>query len=153
MNQQAAIKERLYVIRPEDCANGWRISKMAIDGLKQVAKEGRDSGKPVSVTIGEWEPPRTDPQRKTFWQWHGEVAAELTIRSGMRWTKDDVHEVVFLEKFMPRRELVDPQTGELKSRPLRTSEATKGQISEAMNGYLAWIYEQGIEVTVPVETW
>jgi hypothetical protein len=100
---------------------------------------------------------RTDPQRRTFWNWHGEVASELTLRTRQRWTKDDVHEVIFLPRFMPGIDFIGPE-GEQMSRPMRTSDKIKPEgderthrqiISDAMNAYLAWIYEMGIEVTVP----
>lgn len=144
---------RIYIIPVNDFANDWTVAKLAWAGIKQVLAWAKDAQKQVSITIEEWEPKRTDQQRKTFWQWHGEAAAELSIRTKMRWTKDDVHEFVFLEKFMPRKEVIDLETGEVKSRPLRTSEATKHQISEAMTKYLAWAYENQIEVTVPEESW
>jgi hypothetical protein len=129
------------------------MAKLAIAGIKQVLTIGRDAGEAVSLTIAKWEPKRSDPQRKTLWMWHGEVAAELSIRGGMRWSKNDVHEIVFIEKFMPHKELIDPQTGEIKSRPLRTSEAKKSEISEAMGKYVAWAYENGIEITIPEDPW
>lgn len=149
------MSERRYIIRPEDADQGWRIAKLAADGLRQAAREARDTGKPVEALFRPWSPPRTDPQRNTMWKWHGEVASELTVRTGKRWTKEDVHEVIFIPRFMPQHEaLIDPTTGEVVTRNKRTSEATKAEISEAMTAYLAWIYEMGIEATVPLEgTW
>ena len=149
------MSEQRYVIRPEDQHQGWRVARLAADGLRQAAREARDREHPMEVLIRPWQPPRTDPQRKTLWMWHGEVAAELSIRTGCRWRKDDVHEVVFIPRHMPPAdtELVDPETGEILSRRKRTSEATKPEISDAMTDYLRWIYEMGIEVTVPEEGW
>lgn len=149
------MSERRYVIRPEDAQKGWRIAKLAADGLRQAANEVKRDGKPKEVLIRDWEPSRTDPQRCTLWMWHGEVASELSVRTGKRWSKDDVHEVIFIPRFMPAHEaeLVDPETGEVTTRRKRTSEATKGEISEAMTAYLAWIYDMGMSVTVPVGEW
>lgn len=140
--------------------------KLAWAGIKAIVSAAQTDGVAISITVEAWEPGRSDPQRKTFWMWHGQVAAELSIRTGMRWTKDDVHEVVFLEKFMPRREVTDPETGEVKSRPIRTSETDSGVydengkkkpmkevISESMTKYVAWCYENQIEVTIPEEGW
>lgn len=152
----SAIQQRRYVIRQEDERQGWRIAKMAADGLRAACKALKDGANPVEVVIREFEPPRTDPQRKTMWMWHGEVASELSLRTGRRWSKDDVHEVVFIPRFMPLHdeEFVDPETGEvLPPRRKRTTEAKKPEISEAMTAYLAWIYSMGIEVTVPENGW
>jgi hypothetical protein len=144
-----------YVIRSDDQRQGWRMSRMAADGLRNAVMGARDTGRPIEVRIQPFSPPRTDPQRKTLWMWHGEVGSELSIRTQARWTKDDVHEVVFIPRFMPAadRELIDPETGEVISRRKRTTEATKPEITEAMDAYLAWIYGMGIEVTVPEAGW
>ena len=152
---------RRYIIRPEDASQDWRIAKLALDGLRQAAKEARRDGNPKEIVIRDWQPPRTDPQRKTLWMWHGEVASELTLRTGRRWSKEDVHEAVFLPRWMPTRELADPKTGEVITRPMRTSDrppegderSTKQIVSDAMTAYLAWAYEMGIEVTVPEAGW
>ena len=110
----------------------------------------------IDVVIREHQKQRTDPQRRTLWMWHGQVASELTVRTGKRWTKDDVHELIFLARWMPYVELPMPD-GKTVRRPMRTSEkAPEGQdddprsiISNAMTQYIAWICEMGIEVTVP----
>ncbi len=149
--------ERRYVIRPEDADQDWRIAKMAVEGLRIAAREVRANRQPCEVVIREWKPQRTDPQRNTMWMWHTEVASELSIRTKYRWTKEAVHEVIFLPRYMPQIEYADPETGEVLTRPMRTSEkppegderSTKEIVTEAMNGYLAWIYEMGISVTVP----
>ncbi len=148
--------QRAYVIRPEDRRQNWRMAKLAAEGLRNVVNSLTDESAPVEVVIREWSPPRTDPQRKTMWLWHGEVASELSLRTGKRWTKDDVHEVVFIARFMPlhEEELIDFETGAvLPPRRKRTSEATKKENSDAMTAYLAWIYEMGISVTVPEGGW
>lgn len=152
----SAAQERRYVLWPDDAERGWRIGKLAADGLRQAAREMQKDGKPREVVIRQFEPPRTDPQRKTLWMWCGEVASELSIRTGKRWHKNDVYELLVIERFMPLHdaEVVDLETGEVRHRRKRTSEATRAEISEAMERFLAWIYEQGIEVTCPEErTW
>ena len=112
----------------------------------------------VDIRVGPAKKERTDPQRRTLWMWHGEVASELTLRTGKRWTKDDVHELIFLERFMPAFELPLPG-GEVKRRPMRTSDKKAPEhceetdprkiITNGMDQYLAWVTEMGIEVTVP----
>jgi hypothetical protein len=145
------MEPRLFVLRPEDTER--RAAKMAVQALKNAVKEPN----PVEVVIQDWKPPRTDPQRRTLWMWHGQVASELTIRTGKRWDKDSVHEIIFLARWMPQIEYTIPDTGEVIRRPMRTSDkppegeerSTKEIISDAMNEYLAWIYGMGIEVLVP----
>lgn len=155
------VPQRSFVIRPEDERQGWRIAKMAVTGLRAAVGALKQGANPVEVVIREWKPERTDPQRKTMWMWHGQVASELSIRTGTRWHKDDVHEYIFLPRWMPVIERMDPETGEILHRPMRTSDkppegedrSTKQIISEAMTAYLAWIYEMGIEVNVPESGW
>lgn len=114
-------------------------------------------GEQVEVMVGPVRRERTDPQRRTLWMWHGQVASELTLRTGHRWTKDDVHELIFLARFMPVFELRLPD-GEVVYRAMRTSDRVtpdgadpdpRRVISEAMDQYLAWISEMAIDVTVP----
>lgn len=151
---------RRYIIRPTDAHQGWRIAKLALEGLRAAAKEARRDDRAKEIVIRDFKPPRTDPQRRTLWLWHGEVASELTLRTGRRWSKEDVHEAIFLPRFMPQKELVTPE-GEIIYRSMRTSDkppedderATKQIVSDAMTQYLAWVYEMAIEVTVPEEPW
>ncbi len=155
------MSEQRFVIQPTDAERGYRVSKAANDYLRSMVRKARDEGEAQEVLFREFQRERTDEQRRTFWMWHAQVASELSIRTGRRWTKEDVHEVVFLPRFMPTRELVDPETGEILHRPLRTSDKApegesrdiKGIISDAMTDYLRWITEMGIEVTVPEEGW
>lgn len=151
-----------YTISPGDASRDWRVTRAALRHVKQAAAHARDSGVSMQVRIGEKPKERTDPQRCTMWLWHGQVASELTLRTGRAWTKDDVHEVIFLERFMPHYELIDPETGEVKSRPMRTSDKRSPEgddrsprevITDAMDEYLAWIISMGIEVTVPEGGW
>ncbi|WP_018935672.1 MULTISPECIES: hypothetical protein [unclassified Thioalkalivibrio] len=144
-----------FLLPAGDAERGYPRAQMAVDALREAAKRTKADGRPQEVIIREWQPPRTDPQRKTLWMWHGEVAAELSIRTSRRWAKEDVHEVIFIPRFMPPQgtELVDPETGEILSRNKRTSEATKPEITEAMERYMAWCYQMEIEITVPEEGW
>lgn len=143
-----------FIVPVGDDARGYARAKMAVQGLRDAARRAAQ-GTPQEVIIRDWQPPRTDPQRRTLWMWHGEVAADLSIRTDRRWTKDDVHEALFIPRFMPphESELVDPDTGEIISRPKRTTEARKDEITDAMEQYMAWCYQQGIEITVPEEGW
>ena len=154
--------EQTYTISPGDASRDWRVTRAVLRHVKQVAAQARDAGESFQVRVGPRPKERTDPQRATMWMWHGQVASELTLRTGHAWTKDDVHEVIFLERFMPRYELIDPETGEVKSRPMRTSDkrtpegddrTARQAITDAMDEYLAWITDMGIEVTVPEAGW
>ena len=144
-----------FLIPVDDAQRGYPRAQMAVQGLREAARRSKADGRPQEVIIRDWQPPRTDPQRMTMWMWHGEVAAELSIRTGRRWTKEDVHEVLFIPRFMPPHdtELMNPETGELISRRKRTGEARKDEITGAMEQYMAWCYQQGIEITVPETGW
>ena len=87
--------------------------------------------------------------------WHGEVAADLSVRKQARWGKNDVHEAIFIKRFMPLwdRTLVNPETDTVIRRRKRTTEANQAEITEAMDAYLVWIYHMGIEVTIPEAGW
>ena len=144
-----------YIIQPHDQQQGWRMSRMAVDGLRNAAIKARDSGQPMEVYIQPFTPARSDPQRKTLWMWHGEVAADLSVRKQVRWTKVDVHELIFTSQFMPvsDKPLVMPETDMAVRRRRRTSEVSQAEITEAMDAYLTWIYNMGIEVTIPETGW
>lgn len=154
--------EQRFIIGPRDAVQGFRVARAAAEYLRATAHRARDEGKPQEIIFREQKKTRSDPQLNTLWMWHGQVASELSIRSAMRWTKDDIHEEIFLKRWMPYFELLDPTTGEVKSRPMRTSEretpegderSPRQAISDAMTQYLAWTCENGIEVTVPQEGW
>jgi len=155
------MNEQRFVIQPTDSERGYKVAKAANDYLRGAARRARDEGRPQEVVFRPFQRKRSDPQRHTLWMWHGQVASELSIRTGKRWTKDDVHEVVFLARFMPSKELIDPETGEVLHRPVRTSDKTlddddrdmRSIISDAMDDYLRWLTEMQIEVTVPEEGW
>jgi hypothetical protein len=116
--------------------------------IQYIARlEVRDE-QPWEVVIRPYQRRRTDEQLRTLWKWHGEVAAALSISTGRPWTKEDVHEIVFLPKFMPCRQSELPD-GTLVHKAMRTSVAPRGVISEAMDAYMAWCYEHAIEITVP----
>lgn len=73
------IQPRLYVIRPDDAANDWRTARLVIDGVRQLAKQGVAEGKPVSVTIAEWEPSRSDAQNRLSHMWYAERAEHFGV--------------------------------------------------------------------------
>lgn len=144
--------DQTYIVRPEDAHQDWRIARSAIRAACQMA---RDRGKPVEVVVRPYRRRKSDPQNRTIWMWHTEVASQLTERcaelgSEVRWSRDDVHEHIFKPRFMPQRERMLP-TGEITYSPMGTSDkaATVEVMSEAMERYLCWIYEHGLEVTIP----
>ena len=107
-----------------------------------------DPAKPVELIAQPLTKKRTNPQLRTLWKWHGEVAAWLTMNTAVKWTKDEVHERLFLAKFMPMVDAVLPD-GTTVPKPQRTTGAPREVISEAMDAYMAWCYDHGIEITVP----
>ena len=113
------------------------------------------AGKRAEIEVGVWTPKKTDAQRRTIWKWHGEVASQLAelgkaMGHGARWTKDDVHDVVFKPRFMPSKEIIWPDgTVETVPKGLSDPTVTRQDVTDAMTKYLAWIYERGFEVTIP----
>ena len=103
---------------------------------------------------------RTNPQLRTLWMWHGQMASQLTIQTGTSWKSEDVHELLFKVRFMPYREVKTP-AGRIERRPMGTSDtkspidnderSVRKIISDAMTEYLVWIYQHSFEVTVPEE--
>jgi hypothetical protein len=145
--------DRVFVVRPEDASRDWHVARNAFREVRAMT----ESGKPVEVRVKFWKKRKTLPQNSTMWMWHGEVASQLTLRcrevgSNVVWTDNEVHEQIFKPRFMPQVERMLPD-GEIVSRPMGTSEeeATVEVMSEAMEKYLAWIYEQGMEVRIPGE--
>jgi hypothetical protein len=143
--------DRVFIVWP-----GERGDTVLVNLRAQVEEmRGLKPGKPIEARISYWSPPKTNPQNRTLWMWHGEIASQMTERCremGMSttWSKDDVHETIFLHRFMPQRELVTPD-GEVIFKPIRTSdkEATAFVMSKAMDAYVAWAYSQGMELTIP----
>lgn len=143
-----------FVIRTTDEQNNWMVAKNCLRALCQAV---RDSGKDHQVEISLFKPGKSDKQNRTIWMWHTEVASQLTERCkenghNVEWDRQSVHDLIFKPRFMPYVEKVTPE-GEIISRPLNTSEkgCTRPVLSEAMEKYLAWIYGQGMEVTIPVD--
>jgi hypothetical protein len=145
--------DRVFIVRPEDRDRDWKVARNAMREACAMAQQGRA----VEVRLRFWKRKKTLPQNSTIWMWHTEVASQLTQRcrelgSEVVWTAEDVHGLVFKPRFMPMRERMLPD-GEVVMAPIGTSdqEATVDVMSEAMERYLAWIYEQGMEVTIPVD--
>lgn len=145
-----------FVVRPEDANRDWSVARAA---LRAAAEAVKRTGKPYQIEIKPWAPLKTDPQNRTLWKWHTEVASQLTERCRMaghtvKWDKTDVHEHLFKPRFMPSRERMLPD-GELLIAPMGTSDpdCTSAILSNAMDQYLAWIYGEGMEVTIPDEQW
>ena len=145
--------DRVFVVRPEDKDRDWRVARNAMREVCAMAQQG----KPVEVRVRFWKRKKSLPQNSTWWMWTTEVASQLTQRcreagSDVVWSPEDVHELIAKPRFMPMRERMLPD-GEVVMAPIGTSdrEATVDVMSEAMERYLAWIYEQGMEVTIPLE--
>ena len=141
--------QKEFVIRPED--TGFHVLKAAWALIKQML----ESGVRVSVVISKWVPPKTPPQVRTAFMWCGEAAAQLNIMGELiggktNWTKDDVYEFVFKERFMPKRTAELPG-GEILFRPIGLSDkgATLEAVADAMTQFQVWAIETGIELTQP----
>jgi len=138
-----------YVCRPEDTEE--RVVGMVVEAVREHTRQGH----PAAVEVKRYRKKRTDPQLRTIWMWHSEVAAQLSERLreqgwNYKWTRDDVHEVLFKQRFMAQREIVLPD-GECRYRSygLSDKDTTRQMVSDAMENYLRWIYERGMEVTIP----
>lgn len=143
-----------FVIRADDEKRNWMVAKNCLRALCQVVK---DTGKDHQVDISEFKPGKTPRQNRTLWMWHTEIASQLTERCkqnghDVEWSRQDVHDLIFKPRFMPTVEKKTPE-GKVHYRPMNTSEkdCTKEIIIGAMEKYLAWIYSQGMEVTIPID--
>lgn len=143
------MKADQYIARPED--DGHAGTAAALEHVQAMLAEG----KPARIQVSRYVRGKTPPQLRTIWQWHTEVASQLTEHCraagySFRWNREEVHEVVFKPRFMPRRTTVMPD-GTTVDNPkgLSDSDTDLGEVSEAMDAYLAWITGQGYEVTVP----
>ena len=145
--------DRVFVISPEDQNREWHVARNAFREVRHMA----ETGKPVEVRVKFWQRKKSQPQNSTIWMWHTQVASQLTERcreagASVAWSPLDVHELIFKPRFMPQVERMLPD-GELVTAPMGTSDrgATVDVISDAMEQYLSWIYEQGMEVLIPGE--
>jgi hypothetical protein len=145
--------DRVFIVRPEDRDRDWRVTRNAMREVCAMA----ETGKPVEIRIKFWRRKKTLPQNSTLWMWHTEVASQLTARcreagSDVAWTPEDVHDLIFKPRMMPMVEQMLPD-GEMIAAPMGTSDkrCTVDVLSEAMERYLAWIYEQGMEITIPMD--
>ena len=144
-------QKKEFVIRPEDSA--FRVLAAAVDLVKQMLS----TGVRVSVVVSKWVQAKTPPQHRTTFMWNGEVAAQLTVMcslsgSSIRWSTEDVHEMIFKRLCMPQKQRILPD-GEIVSKPIGLSdkEATIDVVSAAMEKYQAWAINHGIELTQPEE--
>lgn len=118
-----------------------------VDALaKQLKDELWHNARALQVTVRKKMRSRTHPQLNLLWHWHHEVASELSIRTGRPWSAEDVHELVFLPRFMPCRECALPD-GEIVMKAMRTSAATAQIVADAMEAYQAWTAEMQIETS------
>jgi hypothetical protein len=118
-----------------------------VDALaKQIKDELWHNARPLEVAVRKKMRHRTHPQLNLLWHWHHEVASELSVRTGRPWSAEDVHELVFLPRFMPCRECSLPN-GETVMKAMRTSVATAKIVADAMEAYQAWCADMLIETT------
>lgn len=129
-----------------DEATGW-----VVDAIARLL----DAGQVAEVEVKRWRLRKTPPQHRTVWMWCAETASYLTEQcraNGLNtaWTKDDVYEVIFKPRFMPRREFVMPDGSE-EDRPMGLSDPalTLPMLASAMDHFIAWAVSQGVELTIP----
>jgi hypothetical protein len=147
------VADRVFVVRPEDKDRDWRVARNAMREVCAMT----ETGKPVEVRIRFYKRKKSLPQNSTVWMWNTEVSSQLTQRcresgADVVWSPEDVHDLIFKARMMPMVERMLPD-GEVVAAPMGTSDerATVEVMSEAMEKYLAWIYEQGMEVTIPMD--
>lgn len=117
--------------------------KMAMDVLAKLNIEH-----PMEMTISRYHPTRTSSQNNLLWKWHSEVAADLTLSTGKPWTAAQVHYRVFCPKFLDG-EVIELPDGTKAWASESSSGRSTVELSEAMDKYLAWCIEWGIDLTVP----
>lgn len=109
---------------------------------------------PHELTIRPAVKKRTDPQLRTLWMWHTEIAPQLTLLSmkddgpSLIWTKELVHEALF-KPFFCKKDEIELPGGKVVTVLHGTSKMTREQVSEAMDRYRAWIAQHEWEVTDP----
>lgn len=110
----------------------------------------------VDVTISKHVDKKTMPQHRTIFMWCGESAAQLTemgrmTGKGGKWKTEDVYEIIFKGRFMPKNEKIMPD-GTIEYIPVGLSENPSIEsVTEAMNKFQVWAAELGIELTQPKE--
>jgi hypothetical protein len=140
---------KTFICRPEDDKR--LVLKSAVN-LAEVMLEGGW----VDVAISRHVEKKTPPQHRTVWLWCTEAAIQLSAMGRMtgkggKWSKDDVYEIVFKGRFMPKIEKVMPD-GAVEYVPVGLSaKPTIEQVSMAMEKFQAWAIELGIELTQPEE--
>lgn len=108
----------------------------------------------IDISISRHVEKKTLPQHRTIWLWCTEAASQLSemgrmTRKGGKWSKDDVYEIIFKSRFMPKREKIMPD-GTIEYVPIGlSSKPTIEQVTEAMNKFQVWAAELGIELTQP----
>lgn len=140
---------KTFICRPED------DKRLVLKSAFNLAEIMLESGW-VDVVIARHVEKKTPPQHRTVWLWCTECAGQLSemgrmTGKGGKWSKDDVYEIVFKGRFMPKREKVMPD-GTIEYVPVGLSaKPTIEQVSEAMEKFQAWAAELGIELTQPEE--
>ena len=140
-----------FVCRPEDTDE--RVLRMVAAAVRSLTRDG----KAADVSVKKYVKVTTPPQRRTVWMWHGEVAAQLSERASdlghdVKWTRNDVHELIFKPLFLPQVALMLPDGSEVyRPKGLSDRDTTVREVTQAMEAYLAWIYQRSMDVTIPDE--
>lgn len=138
------MKEILVVRGRADCQIVWNVINSHF--------AGHDS--PLEVTIAPYVKRRNISQLKTLWMWHGEAVGIVNMRNkqvgcNALWTKENWHDYFFKPRFMPKRVFVVSGETILTDIGASDKECSVTVLSDAMDKYLAWLYDNDIDVTVP----
>jgi hypothetical protein len=112
----------------------------------------RLNGKPVTITIERRRSKRSGQQNKYYWSVVvSSIAFGLKDAGYVITSNDEVHEFL-KDKFLPKRELVNEQTGEILQMPASTAGLNKMQMAD----YIAEIQQfsieyLGVEIPAPGE--
>lgn len=117
--------------------------RMALDVLSKI-----DIEKPMELIISRYSPTRTHGQNALLWKWHNEVASELAFSTGQPWTAEQVHYRVFCPKFLNGVVCQLPDGSKAWVSETSSTQST-ADLSAAMESYLAWCVQWGIDLTVP----
>ena len=97
--------------------------KKKLDNIIDIIINLRRNNKDVIISISESKPQRNLKQNAYYW---GIIVEPLANHFG--YTRDEMHEIL-LDQFSELKEVINPFTGEIQMKPVRSKEMTEPQIA------------------------